>query len=760
MFPNFLTIPFRILDDIDLKSILSDIIKKDFFQPASAFAQDIDQAQKLHTSVANASKSEQPDLNLYERDLIDYYFLVSDIANKFPDGVVTFEWYGTLGYKPTRCLVSSWKGHQHLLIFQLAILYCQKANLESPHTDEGIKAACSYFMLAAGCFELLLKDPIQLIDFDNDTLTAMRLLMLSHAQELIWQKAVGNPTMKNTLIARLAIKVSEFYRNTSEYASNSDRIVLDWINYTRVKLLHFKAAAHYRMSIVALDNFEYGVQVGQLRVALHNAEDANKYKRYVIPFVLEDLSGLTSTIQETLRTAEKDNDLIYLKAVPGPAELPAISGVSMVEATIPPAFQHRENIRKLFLSLLPFSIIQVAQAFRERQDKYIIKAFHEPIQALTRMLSHFLSERDLPAAIDAIQKPESLPESIIHHAQEIMAIGGVRIIEDSMAEISNLASNCHNLVHDCEERLRIEKYEDDLMRNREGTARWTREPSHVAASELSARVEKMNSYLLQGHQSDILIGDSYASIKETLTVYCKGHSALVKQIPKSSAVKLDAPVGELVAHLRDLLAEVDKCESSRQRFLRSIDVKSREHNVLPVVIGEYKKSSALFQNEGGAIEPIKFEPIYERHLNHFKNDLEYVEKSREQQLTLEEKISEVNQAFVQTKQLSYNSAQLARLKALQRYEEAYVQYLELISNLNQASTFYSDFLDKGNVVLREMDEYLYNRREEARELEISIRNQEKFHEIEQTMARPPSKLIAPASQKPLVWDPSKNIRFG
>lgn len=757
---NLLCLPFRLVDNLDLRSTLTDIIKKDYFQPASTFSADIDKAQHLHTAVAAGSRNTSVDLTKYEQDICQYYYMAEDLARKFHDHAVTFDWYGTLGYKPTHCPVTTWKHLQYELTFQLGALYSHRASQQSVHSDEGIKAACLAYKLASGCFQMLLQQHIPLADFDQQTLSALRSLMLAQAQELIWLKAVTNPSMKNTVVARLAMKVSDLYAEAWEHANNSDKITLDWTNYMKVKQLHLKAGAHYRMSIVAQDSFDYGVQVAHLKYAASLAKEAAKHKRYVSEFVLEDLKGLTTTVEDTLRTAEKDNDLVYLKPVPATQDLPPIAGVSMVDAETPPTLLSRGSTPHYFNTLVPFSVIQIAQAFRERQDKYVVENFHEPLQALTRMLNGFLSDRDLPATIDMLQKPENLPESIIHHAKEIQSIGGIRIIEDSMREISKLCDKCKELVLDCEERLRLEKQEDDMMREREGTARWLRQPSVDAAVEYTARIEKMKDYLRQGHESDVLIGDSYRSIKSLLEAYCKGHQALMDQIPRSTAVTLDATLGKLTADLRGLLSEVDKMEKSRQRFLSSIEVKSREHNVLSVILSEFKVNPNAFLSPEGVIEPVKFEAVYERHIRFLSTDLKYVEQQKKQQMVLEQKIEATNAEFVEKKNIPYNEKQQARLGALQVLEEAYVRYLELISNLNHASNFYSDFLDRGNVVLHDTDQYLYARREEARELEISIRNQNKLQDIEQSMARTPANLAAPRSQKPATWDPSKVIRFG
>lgn len=759
MFSNMICVPFRLLDPLPIKEALISIIKKDYFQSASIFTRDLNRIQDLHDYVSSASSRKDSDLDALENTLYEYLYLVQDIGAKFPDKVITVIWHGTLGYKPKRSTASTWKEIQGNIVYQLGSLYCQKACKENQFSDEGIKAACSYFKLAAGCFDHLRRLKIPLDDFDHATVQSLHWLMLAQAQELTWNKAIANTSMKNTVIARLSIKVAEMYNFALECAERSDSIILDWINQFKVKKNHFLAAALYRMSIVALDSFEYGKQVAYLKFASVTCSEADKCTRYVNTAVLEDLQGLTTVVNETLRSAEKDNDLVYLKPVPNSKDLPPIQGVAMVNAETPAKLNDRGDIQNAFASLLPFSIIQVAQAFKERHEQFILHSFHEPMQGLTGMLEKFLTENDLPASIDTLQKPENLPDSIIQHSKEIMSLGGIKLIENSMAEISKLAGQSHDLIEACQERLQMDKYEDDLMREREGSERWNRPPSQVAAAEFSTRLEKMKSYLEQGHQSDILIGDNFIKNKAVLEIYCGGRDALLKSIPRSTHSQISPQLAKLVNELRYLLAEVEKLEKSRHRFLSSIEIKSRDHSILPAILNEFKKSPNAFQDADGIIDPAKFEVVYEKHIKFYRSDLQFLDQLRNQQVALEKKIYATNLDFSQARTIDYDKSQRNRLEILQSFQEAYVQFLELITNLNQASKFYCDFLEKGHIVLRELDDFLYSRREEARELEIAIHNSNNFNEIEHSMSQSGASLPAPRGQKASTWNPSKGIHF-
>ena len=68
---------------------------------------------------------------------------------------------------------------------------------------------------------------------------------------------------------------------------------------------------------------------------------------------------------------------MYLKIVPQEKELKTIIGVSMVKSIIPEAFEQKpESNTEIFKELLPYVIIHVAQAMRERQDEYVQTKFH------------------------------------------------------------------------------------------------------------------------------------------------------------------------------------------------------------------------------------------------------------------------------------------------------------------------------------------------------------------------------------------------
>lgn len=752
---NLLDVPYLLVENVDLEAALTDAIRKDFLQPVSAFSEDLHTVQSVHTSTVQGAKSPAVPLDQYEQTLIQYFYIILGILLKFPDHLVTYDWYLTLGYQPRLCPTSKWATVRANLVYQLGSLYCHKAHSESRHSDDGTRNACNYFRLSAGCFQWLAQHAQH--DLDPAAIDTLQWLMLAQAREVFWHKAIRGANVKNSLVARLSMKVSDTYGKALESGSRCSCIVLEWVNFMKVKQLHFRAASLYRASLQCLDNFQYGLQVAYLKLACEACNEASRCKLYVKERVLEDLAGLTSTVEECLRSAEKDNDLVYLQPVPEHSDLSAIQGISMVEPQVPEPLLAKHEL--VFNALLPFSIIQIGQAFKERQDEYIAQNVKEPLAALSRMFARYLASQNLPASLDTLQRTESIPDSIADQSCEIISMGGTQVIERSMNDISVLAGNCLELVSKCQERIEMEKKEDDLMRCREGSHRWCRASSDEASAQFSSRLNKMREYLELGKGSDKLIDQSYQRIKPMIETLCGGRDALLRSIPKSDYLKLDEALVRCVSDLRNLLLEGHDMELQRERFLSSLEQKSRDQNILSSVISAARRDIKAYQDDQGQIDSRKFEPIYEKQVKCFASDLEYVQQQKKQQVDLEAAITDANARFCAAKEKNSHAANGARFVALQKFHNAYVDYLELMANLSQASTFYSDFLKKGSLVLEEIDEYLYNRRQEARDLGDHIRNEDNSEGVERSN-RENTNLAAPTGHRAFTWDSSKDVRFG
>lgn len=225
------------------------------------------------------------------------------------------------------------------------------------------------------------------------SLRSLQSLMLAQAQECIWQKAVMEH-MKHGTIARLAIKVADFYNDV--VPDNSLFLPSEWQSYIKIKACYFNAVAQYQKANECISQGRYGEEIGRLRVA-------DSYNRKALDSIasstrtilrrgggggfsmqesfIKDVKLLQEAIERDLIRAEKDNDVIYLETVPEPSQLAPILRSDMVKPIVPadivdPTHWKKtsdgELNRPLFERLVPFAVHQAASVYADRKE-FIVK---------------------------------------------------------------------------------------------------------------------------------------------------------------------------------------------------------------------------------------------------------------------------------------------------------------------------------------------------------------------------------------------------
>ncbi|KAI3406811.2 RIM20 [Candida oxycetoniae] len=785
---NLLYVPLRNTQALDLGKELSNAIALKFFQPASLFEQDLNYLTSLRDKVTGISNDDSSlsasivQLESFQLTLFTYLSCLKELDKKFFDGCVDFTWFPTIYSKRSTPVTSDSFQYEELnIIFQIGCIYSLMGFGQSRHLDEGLKKSCQYFQLAAGSFtkvqqqvDRIVQTPVENrqfdppLDFQKETIQCLSNLMLAQAQETVWQKAINNDTTKDSIVARLSFQTFVFYSEAFRLGQLSSFIRLEWINHIAIKKFHFLAAAHLRSSIASLNSFQYGEQVAHLRIAQQAIDKAGKYKRYVNQFVLEDFSGLSETIAIKLRVAEKDNDLIYLRIVPKESDLKPIVGVSMVKPIESDKFGDLLPSARnpLFADLIPYVIINYAQAMRERQEDFVQSKIYDPLQSLNLLMTKFLVERDIESNIDSLEQPENIPDSIINHSREIMDHGGISSIEWSFSELSKLNKECSHLVVECQKRIDIYRQEDEMIKRMHGPSGDIRPNTSSDASDiLIAKVDKMREYLKQAELGDKTIIEKYNGIAPVLKVFVGGYSSLNKFIPNSNYAKLDENLSLVISELRDCVSKWETIKSDRSQFIIRVEKKNRENTILPKLIEEYKQNKESLYDSEGQIKSTNLELIYEAHLKILDQDLAYLQQTKQDQQQLEHQIEALNSKFLAHYHTSVSSTQLQRQQALQSLDAAYVKYLEIISNLEEGVKFYHDFINKGTRLLHELEEYLGKRRMESRELEMALSNhQQRIKEQQQktalsSQAAVRQEIVSPKGQKTNIWNPDSGIKF-
>lgn len=120
------------------------------------------------------------------------------------------------------------------------------------------------------------------------------------------------------------------------------------------------------------------------------------------------------------------------------------------------------------------------------------------------------------------------------------------------------------------------------------------------------------------------------------------------------------------------------------------------------------------------IEPAQFENLFEERLERYEEDQKSVAKEKEEQDQISSQLKEANTAFANARKGDTSTRE--REQALQRLENAYVKYKEIISNLNTGRKFYNDLAKIVNRFRDDCKNFAYQRRVEAGQLESDLSN--------------------------------------
>lgn len=186
------------------------------------------------------------------------------------------------------------------------------------------------------------------------------------------------------------------------------------------------------------------------------------------------------------------------------------------------------------------------------------------------------------------------------------------------------------------------------------------------------------------------------------------------------------------------------------------------------------------------IEPAQFENLFEERLERYDEDQKLIAKEKEEQDQISSQLKLNNTAFINVRKGDTSTKE--REQALQRLENAYVKYKEIISNLNTGRKFYNDLAKIVNRFRDDCKNFAYQRRVEAGQLESDLSNAMSALNLSQATslqdqkqreslrshysAKAPSSepltaptptraaMQPPTAPSPGMWNPEMGIKFG
>ena len=609
-------------------------------------------------------------------------------------------------------------------------MYSQLAISSNRATADGLKGAANNFCSAAGVVSHLKTNIIPELrssppeDMDELTLESLENLMLAEAQECYWQKAVKDG-LKDASIARLAAKVSDLYNDAREWALKSDSVSSEWIHHMNAKHHHFAAAAQYRAACDCLEKRKYGEEVARLRDSLNCANEALRESRYINKAVQGDLNGLKNRVSEDLKRAEKDNDTIYLIPEPPKSELKTLDRASMVAAKVPKEVSNSQDMlsehggelgKPLFAKLVPYSVHVAASIYADRRDRLVNNTIIAEFEALNQRIHETLASLNLPGSLQALEKPLGLPPGLASHAEEIRQANGVHRLHATIADTEKLKATNRNTYQEGVDLLRKEAGEDEAARRKYGTDRWNRQAAKDALPKLYKQVDDIDGYLKQAASSDRMVQERLRENENLIRLLGGTDRDLEDYVPSSRRAAVTAKVEREVNTLRASLNEVSRLESRRRKKTETLRSKAKDDDVNPDLLREAARLEREYPMQPVAAS--QFESLFDERLKKYDVDQQDLKREESEQDRLLQRVKEVNTSFQNAKKGDSSSTE--REQALQKLENAFTSYKEIMRNLEVGRKFYNDLSAITTRFRDECRNFVYTRRTEAQNLESDV----------------------------------------
>ena len=695
------------------------------------FAEDLREIDRLRNDAINVR---DPHVSGIKR-LQSYAAQLRYLGGKFPIDIgVDFPWYPAIGYDRDKpILQNNLRFELANILFNLSALYSQLAFGTNRTTIDGLKSAAEYSVAAAGTLSFIRTEILPEMrstppeDMDDVTLESLQQLCLAQGQEAFWQVAIKR-NMSDGTVAKLAAKVSDFYIFAADSGRQSQAVSTEWIHHFQAKHHHFAAAAQFRQSQYCMQNKQYGEEVSRLKDSLACVNEGLQEARWINPTVLGDLNGLKLRVNEELKRAEKDNDLIYLQAETPKSELRLLDRTVMVAAKTPADVENGISLlgegkpfgRPLFDKLVPYAVHQAASIYADRRDRLVGQSIIVDYETMTARLREILESLDLPGSLQALEKPLGLPGSLVSKAEELRQQDAMYRIKRSMEDTTKLKTNDLAIYQEGVALLEAEKAEDERARAKFGTDRWARPPSATALAKLYQSSTELQTYLNSAGSSDSLVQAKFRENEHILKILTGSNRDLERFVPSSNQINMTPAIDQASSRLRACLNDVSRLETRRKNRIAALKEKAKADDIGPALLSEAARLEREYPMQ--KIEPGQFEKLFEKRLESYEADREALETEQDDQDQIIARLRETNKAFIDARKGDTSTKD--RQKALQALDTGYAKYKELINNLDTGRKFYNDLAGHVARFRENCKTEVSERRVEASRLEAELAGQD------------------------------------
>ncbi|KAI6025189.1 BRO1-like domain-containing protein [Pisolithus microcarpus] len=704
--PNHLVIPFKKTYTAPIRSSVRDYILHHTEDHPDAYRSDIAQWESLRVACMNTTAAHHSnDVDAFLKYHAQLVFVLAKLPSDINLEISYAHPFSTSSSIPVT--LRSLAFERASVLFNLAALYSQLAAAEDRSSQLGLRRATTYYQSAAGTLSYLSSSALPRLRFPADAeeiptdltgpfVRCLENLMLAQAQECAWQRAVADH-YKNALIAKLATGVASLYASSLEAIRSapstiSSSLPSTWMTHIETKQRHFRAAAQYRKSIDDLEANRYGDEIRRLMDAEAEAKQGYSLvkRSSVAPAVIQDIKSLLDALQKNLGRAQRDNDLIYHCDIPASTAADPIVEVIMVKSNVSPGLLDPKSLLGtggiLFGDMLGWGAREAVNIYNDNKRTLVKERVIEAAQVLDDEAERLLRSLNLPASLEALERPIGLPPSLLKKAEEVRLEQGPERIEAYLDDVQRLARRAMAILDEAMDILDNEASEDEAARKEVSLSRPV---SYKANRELVAKQQRYRSILLEAAQSDVTVREKWEESEAAIVNLTLDEEELEALVP-STTVSIDGKISRAnnqtqihARALRGLLESLDDIRKDRGQVVARAQRRLEVDDIKPSII-----SVASNFNRWEELTPAMFVDLSDKELAKYDRFIQELAEGKKQQEGILEAIKSKNEQFLQSRK--EDPAVKDREVVLHRLDMAHAKYLEITRNLDEGRKFYNE----------------------------------------------------------------------
>lgn len=586
------------------------------------------------------------------------------------------------------------------ILWNIAASYSLLAVQQDRKTIEGLKLGCKYFQHSVGVLEYM-KTVVTRIKggvFPHFTDVGLQFainLMLAQAQYTFYMKAVmdrdgGSKSITASIIAKIASQVSLFYTRSYSFANQpplKGLLDVSWTQVLQYQLKCFYAYAEFFQSKAVKENSlkagsGYGEEIARLHKSLKVLREvitSTTALHSSVQVLKADPEKVIPQIETSIRSAERDNNTVYLDRIPDESTLSHIDGVVMVKGADPLASLPSVNL--LFKGVIPLAARVIASDYRHRVQGDLSSISAEANQA-TNLSHSLLSDVGLPGSLESYKSGGRLSENLWAKVERTQNQGGLADLLRRQSEVEGKASRASASLEALAERMERERKDDASYRVR--YSGWAGTSSVVALQEAVVNFTALRDAFATARMTDGSLADTIkeADFIESMQLISLSRPQIVSTLPGASVAKFYSLTGDIntiaLEHSLDdlsaLITERDGLLNRKDQLLLSLD-EAASANLDTIIM---KRISA-----GESSEMIETSLMVT-----CDEIVSALKSSITRQPALLDAVLKSNQAFISSRMSDPSAA--AMDDALAKLERSVSRFYAIQSQLSEGVTFYSN----------------------------------------------------------------------